>query len=408
LIRIVLAILGICAATPLAAQPRPASVIVRESLDPAAGAIVGQHVALRIDVLFPGNMPHPPRVTLSDVVGLQIMRFETQATTLRETIDGNAYVGQRSEFAIYARRGGTFEIPPARVTLLDPRGDVIGKADGQTTSFTVTVPAGVDASEPVVATRALQLEQQWTPSPRSTFRAGDAIVRTITRTADDVPGLAMRELEFPAPDGVRAYLDQPEIDDRENRGVVTGRRVDRVTYVFERDGRIALPTATQPWWDLGTGSLRVARAAGVSMEIAAPDLRAGAAGGRGFADVLWLAVAACTVLLAALGVVVRHLIQRRRRTPAYAERAAFALVRDACGGADAAAIYRAVTRWRRYCEPVGNVTVADATATLEAAIFSGESTWTTADSRALVDRLAALRRTPAKVAHLMALPPLNA
>ena len=226
MIRILLAMLLVCLGTPLCAQERPTSVLVRETLDPAKGAVIGQHVALRVDVLFPGDMPHPPRVTLSDVTGVQIMRFETQATTLGETIDGNAYVGQRFEFAIYARRGGRLEIPPAKVALLDRQGDVVGNVVGQAVSLRLTVPPGVDASEPVVATHALTLEQQWAPAPRSTFKAGDAIVRSITRTAQDVPGLAMRDLAFPVPEGARAYIDPPDISDRENRGIVTGRRVD--------------------------------------------------------------------------------------------------------------------------------------------------------------------------------------
>src|SRR5262249_62240864 len=101
-------------AGPLAAQERPAAdVVVRQSVEPASSAVIGQRVALYVDVLFRGEMLRPPRVSLPDMPGLQAFRFETQATTMSETIRGGTYVGQRSEFALYPRRGGAFDMPPA-------------------------------------------------------------------------------------------------------------------------------------------------------------------------------------------------------------------------------------------------------------------------------------------------------
>ena len=46
--------------------------------------------------------------------------------------------------------------------------------------------------------------------------------------------MAMLDLAFAAPPGVRVYVDPPQTDDRVERGDLTGRRTDRVTYVFER------------------------------------------------------------------------------------------------------------------------------------------------------------------------------
>jgi hypothetical protein len=194
---------------PLGAQDASPSatavpdVVVRQDVDPKTGVVIGQRVALHVDVLFRGEMPRPPRVSLPDVPGLQSFRFETQATTMQENQGGEAYVGQRFEFALYARRGGMVEIPPAAVTLLDRQGEVSGTVQGQAVRLEIDVPSGVDASGPVVATRRLTLIEQWAPDPKGAFKPGDAVVRSITRNAEDVPGLAMRDLAFPAPEGVR-------------------------------------------------------------------------------------------------------------------------------------------------------------------------------------------------------------
>ena len=79
---------------------------MRTNVKPEKGAVVGQRVALHVDVLFAGEMTRPPRVVVPETAGAQILRFESQATTMSDRIDGVAYIGQRFEFALYARRGG--------------------------------------------------------------------------------------------------------------------------------------------------------------------------------------------------------------------------------------------------------------------------------------------------------------
>ena len=92
--------------------------------------VIGQHVRVLVDVLFPGEMPRPPRVSLPEMPGAQILRFETQATTMSDRIDGKDHVGQRFEFALYPRRGGTLEVPAPQVTVLDRAGEETGRLRG--------------------------------------------------------------------------------------------------------------------------------------------------------------------------------------------------------------------------------------------------------------------------------------
>ncbi|WP_395665491.1 hypothetical protein [Methylocella sp.] len=395
---------------PLAAQDAsvgapPPAVVVRQSVDPASGAVVGQRVAIYVDVLFRGRMPRPPRLSLPDTPGAQIFRFETQGLTLRETIDGEAYVGQRFEFAFYARRGGAFEARPAVVTLLDADGGVTGHAEGQATRFDVAAPLGVDVSQPVVAAQSLALDEQWRPAPTGPFKPGDALTRVISRSAEDVPGLAMRDLAFPAPDGVRAYVDPPDIDDRSERGVVTGRRTDRVTYVFERGGAFALPAVVQPWWDLGSRSLKSAEAPGATIRVEEPPPAPDAPRPSGRLDAARLALLAAGGLgLAALALAAARLARRRRSDP---ERAAFAALRRACSGADAATIYRRFSDWARTLPQERRRAARNAMTGLEAALFrTPAKDWSRDDSRRLLADAQALRRPP-QAGAVSPLPPLN-
>ncbi|MEZ5898911.1 MAG: BatD family protein [Hyphomicrobiaceae bacterium] len=405
------------AATPAApTSPAPASVapqdvVVRESLEPATGAVVGQHVVLRVDILFLNDMPRPPRVTLSEVAGLQAFRFETQGTTMSERIDGQSYIGQRFEFALFARRGGNFEIPPATITLLNRDGDVIKTIDGKAVSFDVRVPPGIDPSQPVVATRNLTLSQQWDPDPKQSYKAGDALVRTISRSAEDVPGLAMRDLTFSAPEGVRVYVDPPDINDHVDRGDLKGQRVDRVTYVFERGGHFELPAVVQPWWELGSGKVKTAQADGVSVDVTAAATGGAPAGeahslSSDLARLARVAAIAALLVLAAIGAA--RLSRNWRESPAYAEQEAFNDLRNACAGGEAQAVYSALAAWRRHLRPEQADRAQEAAASLDAALFSGPTkAWTADQSNTFIETLEGIRRTQSHPVAPSKLPPLN-
>jgi hypothetical protein len=407
--------------TPSANSPAPAGPIVRTTLDPREGAVVGQHMALYVDVLFPGDMPRPPRVAIPDMPGAQVMRFESQATTIRDTIDGTAYVGQRFEFAVFPRRKGPLAIPPAAITLLDRAGDVTGQAAGQPVQETIVAPEGIDANAVVVATEKLTLEQIWKPDPAGPFHPGDALVRTITRTATDIPALAMRDLAFPAPAGVRVYVDAPVSQDQSNRGTITGKRIDRATYVFEKAGTFDLPAVDQLWWNLADKQVEKAtgKAATVLVKAGPTPATAPADGatastpvrpavGATIAAVMILAI----LLLAIFWRRARARVASRRAARALSEPVAFDALARACGNGDAATIYRALTNWRSRL-PSSWPTPPDARP-LEAALFSvdagGQPTWSRAKAHELLTRLRRFRHDCVSQSPRSAqpsLPPLN-
>ncbi|MEP9375975.1 hypothetical protein ABLE91_04620 [Aquabacter sp. CN5-332] len=393
-----------------AAQP---PVLVRTTLAPPSGAVIGQHVRLFVDVLFPGDMPHPPRIALPDVPGAQVLRFETQGTTMGDTVGGVSYTGQRFEFALYPRRGGTLMIPPAKVTVLDRAGDITGTVQGESLQTEISVPPGVSAATLVIATDSLTLRETWSPDPASSFKAGDAITRTIVRRAADIPALAMRDLPFTAPAGIRVYVQPPGSDDHLSRGDLTGERTDRVTYVFETGGSFVIPAVSQPWWDLDGKVLKVEEGRGISIIVAAvpPSEET-----RPFPWLLlWLAAA----LLLAVCIAVMCLRSRIRIwIAAWQERrhgseaAAFRDLLNACKAGEAATTYAAFRKWKGRL-PSG---AAEATSAivreLERSLFRGDgnSAWSREDGYSMAQALRAWRRQTQDQhrAHLTGpLPPLN-
>jgi hypothetical protein len=412
-------ILALAAVWADLAPAETAEVVVRTRVDETGGIVVGQPVHLRVDVLFPGSMPRPPRVKVGDAPGAQVLRFETQGVTISDAIGGGPYVGQQFEFVVFPRRGGAIKIPAAEVTLLDAAGDRTGTATGEARRLVVTVPPGIDASGPVIAADEVDATQTWEPDPtQARLKPGSALVRTIRRSADGVPAMGMADLAFTAPEGVRIYLDPPRSEDRINRGAVIGSRIDRVTYVFEKPGSYDLPAVVQPWWDLDDARAQAVTLAGSHVSVAqvAPAAETRSAPVR-----LWpYGVGVGVVVLLGVLWFGRRRLSRRwhqrqvaRRGSETAARAA--LCRIAPKG-DAAATYRAFSAWlRRLPGPARSAVVANAhlaalAAELERSLFGEEGRWSEDQGRdlrdAVRDAYKAARRLPEQ-APRGALPPLN-
>jgi hypothetical protein len=417
--RVLVRLLFLALAAIASAHAAPQDIVVRSKLDPATGAVPGQPVKLLVDVLFAGAMPRPPLVDVGEASGAQILRFETQAVTIREAIDGVDYVGQRFEFAVFARRGGQINIPAANVTVLDQSGDRTGSAKGQSLTLGVVAPPGLDMSGPVLAATKVTASETWTPDPATaSFKPGGAVTRAITRRADGVPALGMAEFSFAAPPGVRVYADGPQSDDRVERGHVEGSRTDKVTYVFVKPGTYDIPALAQPWWDLQAKQARSETLPGVRVVV--PDLANKGEGGGGIWRVGYamLAIAGVGALALAFYLAPPRLVllwrKRRERYEASEGWARRELRRIAKTG-DALSTYRALEVWLHRLPQAadeaarGDVGFASLRRDLERALFGAGAEWTRAKGVKLASRADKLRRALRRrgLIRRVILPPLN-
>jgi len=409
-----LLVLALLAVPSLALGQAPASAdapVIRTTVRPAEGIVVGQGVTIDVAVLFRSEMIHPPLVSLPEVAGAQIFRFASQGYTIRDQIDGQDYIGQSFEFTLYPRRGGTITVPGANVKLLDRSGDPVGSAKGTASQFEVAVPPGVDASGPVLVSNKVEALQDWSPDPTTAkFRVGDALVRTIRRRADAVPALGMAEFAFAAPEGVRVYVDKPIIEDRIDRGSVEGHRTDKVTYVFEKAGSFQLPALSQPWWNLSTKQAGTEVLSGVSATVSAMStsdthrLNTGS---------LALALLTMAILVVAGGLTFMVLWKQHRKH--YRASAAFARKRFlvVARRADPIETYKALREWRGCLTPAEVAALESDPAFMRlhqqllATIFSGTGGWTQRDGRALSQAVAAWQNGSRGDEVSDALPPLN-
>jgi hypothetical protein len=397
------------------------SVVVRTTLEPEQNVVIGQRIRLLVDVLFPGDMPYPPRVAAPTVSGAQVFRFESQATTISDQIDNVAYVGQRFEFALYPRRGGELTVPAVTATLRDRAQNETGTASGL--RLQVAVPPGIDASQPVIAATQVTMTEQGTAPAARQFHVGDAWRRAIERRAEDVSGLAMPAFDFTAPAGVRVYPDAPQINDKSDRGSLTGERIDQVTYVFETSGTFVIPALTQTWWDLDAKTARTITLAARTVRVAE------APGSTAVTDwPLWVvaAVPAGIVVMAGLAFGIRLACVRyaaRRRRYELSEPAVFRRLVRTCAIGQAGPTYRAFVEWKQLLNEYGHAPdrvtgalektgAATLLTRLSASLFAPQTSrhdWSEDDAQQLVGNLRSARHFLGHRQHQphQWLPPLN-
>jgi hypothetical protein len=404
----------------VSAYAEPSPVVVRSKLDPVEASAPGQPVRLLIDVLFAGAMPRPPAVEVGEAAGAQVMRFETQALTIRERIDGQDYIGQRFEFVLFARRSGTIVVPPAQVTLFDASGDPAGSGKGESLTLAVAAPPGLDLSGPVLATTALTATQTWDPDPKLTsFKPGAALTRTISRRAAGVPALGMADLVFVAPAGARVYPDAPQSSDRVERGAVEGSRVDKATYVFEQPGVYDIPALVQPWWNLEDKKARSTMMKGLHVVVEAASAPVERSASPRWPRWAWIVGGACGVALA-VGLCfvavpqIRLMIENRQQRRQDSEAAARRALRKIAPEGDALATYAALTTWLRRLRP--SVTVEAQSDPRFALLYDdlrralfGDGEWSSVRGIELATAVATLSRALARrqLSPREVLPPLN-
>ncbi len=256
-------------------EPKP--VMIRSSLDPEAGAYVGQKVRLYIEVMtntWFAKAPQYPELRIPHAICLELSQFGTNYT---ERIQGETYAIQRKEYVIYPQRAERYAVPSLSVDIVYARpGESAGEMTLSTAplEFEARIPEQAQGVDFFVSTPRLQIHEL---SDRvfEDMKVGDSVTRTITMTADDSVGMMLPPLVFDRIEGLAVYPKIPRTENTSNRGEYTGTRIDSVTYVMEEVGKYSLPEIKIFWFDLRSDTLRVEILEAVEFSVAAnPELDA--------------------------------------------------------------------------------------------------------------------------------------
>ena len=426
-------LLAVLSVVQAAAQPR-----VRVDFESAGPILVGQQFRMDVTVLAPNFFLSPPQFPRFEIPGAVVTLPDETAQNSTETIDGETYAAIRRSYLITPQRSGGFTPPPAEITFqyaAEPgKPGVAAVLTLPPQAFTVQLPAGAQASVPPLVTKVV-MTQTLDGDPQN-MKAGDALTRTIETFAPNTQAMMIPPPVFEAPDGVRVYPRDPVLSDVTTaRGDFTGgRRVDQVTYVFERSGAYTLPAVEVHWFDTRAERQETSTAAQIRVSVAqvatmntdlappAPQVAnddADAAWKRTVVWLLGLVTLALAVLWAARQFVppLYKWIEMRRRSYQASEPAAFARLRHACLVGEGNAAYRSFGIWARragfaniqsLCER--EPSLLSETTALERRLYGGGPATTAWSGRALLAAITRVRsayRAASRKFGAGALPALN-
>lgn len=376
---------------------------------------VGQELELHLELWSDGFTFGGQSFVLPDVSGAFLMQADSSTVKLSEVRDGVTWQGLRYTLLLYPQRAGRLVVPPfdVRFNVSAGYGAPASSFALQTEPLTVEarLPPGVSSGHLLVTSSRFSMESSWTPRPGADgtlqLKVGDALNLEVVRRAADVPGMVFEPLPDFATDGLGVYPQAPEVEDRINRGELTGTRRDAVTFLCEREGSYTLPEVRFRWWDPESKKLEEAVIPALHLEVSPnPALAAQAALNerpRGFRLVLALSVALAAFLAWWVRPGLAEWVASRRQRRQSTETWAFRQVQRACRLGRAPEAYRAINRWLpRFCGGGGTVTLLrlaelyqdaalrDAAVALQERLATDpEGNW---DGGALLQRLQALRR----------------
>ena len=238
------------------------SPVVRATLSPASGVLVGQPVRLTLTVLVPNYFTGSPDFPEFEIDNAIVVLPQDRPENSNAQIGGITYAGITEIYTIYPQQPGDFHLPPAIISFpyaIAPPKSATATLSMPPLTFHADVPAAARDLDYFLPTTQLTMQEKWSPRLKN-LKAGDYITRTITVTASKTQAMLIPPLPMEAPQGIRVYQDQPIVQDQETpRGdFVLGRRTQSAKYFIQRKGDYTLPPIDLKWWNLATNRVATA------------------------------------------------------------------------------------------------------------------------------------------------------
>jgi hypothetical protein len=108
----------------------------------------------------------------------------------------------------------------------------------------------------------------WDPA-KLTARAGDPVTLDLTVQAKGLTAAQLPDLSslLSLPAGLKAYPEQPKLDDSSQSGALLGSRDQTIALIAVAPGHYTIPALTVSWWDTQANQQRVATLAAQTLTI---------------------------------------------------------------------------------------------------------------------------------------------
>ncbi|NND00831.1 MAG: hypothetical protein HKN85_11680, partial [Gammaproteobacteria bacterium] len=242
------------------------------AINPQEDIVARQQVTLQIEVAtdrwFSGGM-RIGHFEVKDAIVLQREKFAVNSTT----VEGDkTWTRQLWTLVVYPQRGGLFEVPPIplKISVADDSGaSIVGEISTPALGFLARIPQSLESRREWVATDRFEVAENFNKSLDG-LQPGDALVRTITVSADNLPAMMLPQASADSIPGIAVYPGSAKLTDKVNRGAYRAERSEVFTYVLEQSGNYRLEQQTFYWWDVVSRSLQSIVLEAVPINVSGP------------------------------------------------------------------------------------------------------------------------------------------
>jgi hypothetical protein len=235
-------------------------VRIRTWVEPVGKLISRQQVNLQIEVATDKWFSGGTKIgsfELNDAIVLQREKFAVNSS---RNVGGKSWTVQEWTLAIYPQRTGLFEIPeiPVQISIAGENLEsIVGTLAAPALEFIAEVPEptldGMTSKTDWVATTRFEVKENYDKTFED-LKPGNAIVRSINMSADNLPAMMLPGIDSTVIDGIAVYPKPPQLLDKVNRGTYLAEKSQTITYVFEKAGEYELPRKVFFWWNLNSQS----------------------------------------------------------------------------------------------------------------------------------------------------------
>lgn len=232
-------------------------VRLRAWIEPEENIVARQQVYLQIEVATDKWFSGGTRIGRFEIKDAIVMQREKFAVNSTRSDGGKSWTVQQWTLVVYPQRDGLFEIPaiPLQLSIAgDGIESIIGEANTRPMTFEAMIPEQMLDIQSWLASSRFDVEQSFNKAAEELV-PGDALIRTITFSADNLPAMMLPEVEVESLEGIAVYRKPPQLTDKVNRGEYIAERTEVITYVFEKAGEYELPKQMFYWWNLKTQAL---------------------------------------------------------------------------------------------------------------------------------------------------------
>ncbi len=142
----------------------------------------------------------------------------------------------------------------------------------QAKSLSLDVQPASEKSKLWLPAQSIRISDHWQHEP--TPMVGKPITRTVTIQAVGLMAEQLPEVTLESISGVQHYRDTPKLSNRNQDDQVLGTRIETITYIPTREGRLSIPSFKIDWWHTANQKRKTTTLSGKQWEIVAnPDAK---------------------------------------------------------------------------------------------------------------------------------------